>query len=410
MLKSIFCALTAVMLTISNAHCSEFMNKDTHFDDAADFGDVYGVVSFELRSPYTQHNVQSVLQNLARALVNASGKDQGNALLTIDLEGSDGNVAVKLSKPLLSVSWQNHKLLFFTTAKGMETVTVYNGTLLDNLRTDPQKNKWTVTISAKYTEDMSFDAKIFSNSVNLFANFVSGGPFISAATQTVVSQFSKLLEPPANTHNIENSDQITGEMQFINPGSIDGTAFKTADAKFAFPWPDGQQAYLSIRINFATRPTLFSHFIHDDAGGHFEGSFTPTSFLIQADQIVHLTGEKNLTDVLLAKSDKDSDDDKQAKEFVAKLLGGGKYEGSDVGDRCKHLLKFLGKFFSNRDMYAVYWAFLGSNSDKLSASSANSSRCVTDQKEELQRLHLDPAKILAQRADWPGSSTETVAH
>ena len=140
----------------------------------------------------------------------------------------------------------------------------------------------------------------------------------------MVNQFTKLLEPPANTHNIENSDQITGEMQFINPGNVDSTAFRTADAKFAFPWPDGQQAYLSIRITFATRPTLFSHFVHDDAGGHFEGSFTPTSFLIQADQVIFtFTGEKNLTDVLLAKSDKDSDDDKQAKEFVAKLLSGG---------------------------------------------------------------------------------------
>ena len=396
MLKIILSAFTAVLITVSSANCSEFINKDAHFDDAVDFGDVYGVVSFELKSPYTQHSVQNVLQNLARALVNASGKDKGNALLTIDLQGNDGNAAVKLSKPLLSVSWQDHKLLFFSVAKGVETVTVYNGTLLDHLRTDPQKNKWTVTISAKYTEDMSFDAKLLSDSVNLFSNFVSGGPFISEATQSVVNQFTKLLEPPANTHNIENSDQITGEMQFINPGNVDSTAFRTADAKFAFPWPDGQQAYLSIRITFATRPTLFSHFVHDDAGGHFEGSFTPTSFLIQADQVIHLTGEKNLTDVLLAKSDKDSDDDKQAKEFVAKLLSGGKYEGSDVGDRCKHLLKFLGKFFSNRDMYAVYWSFLGSNSDKLAASSASSSRCVTDQKDELQRLRLDPAKILAQ--------------
>jgi len=336
MLKIILSALTAVLITVSSANCSEFINKDAHFDDAVDFGDVYGVVSFELKSPYTQHSVQNVLQNLARALVNASGKDKGNALLTIDLQGNDGNAAVKLSKPLLSVSWQDHKLLFFSVAKGVETVTVYNGTLLDHLRTDPQKNKWTVTISAKYTEDMSFDAKLLSDSVNLFSNFVSGGPFISEATQSVVNQFTKLLEPPANTHNIENSDQITGEMQFINPGNVDSTAFRTADAKFAFPWPDGQQAYLSIRITFATRPTLFSHFVHDDAGGHFEGSFTPTSFLIQADQVIHLTGEKNLTDVLLAKSDKDSDDDKQAKEFVAKLLSGGKYEGSDVGDRCKH--------------------------------------------------------------------------
>ena len=398
MSRTIFCALTAVLISINGAHCSEFMNKDTHFDDTADFGDVYGVVSYELKSPYAQHSTRSVMQNLARALVNASGKDQGNALLTIDLQGSDGNAVVKLSKPLLSVSWRDRKLLFFTVAKGMETVTVYNGTLIDHLRTDPQKNKWTVTISAKYTEDLSFDAKIFSDSVNLFANFVSGGPFISAATQSVVNQFAKLFEPPANTHNIENSDQITGEMQFINPGNIDSAAFKNADARFTFPWPDGQQAYLSIRITFATRPTLFSHFVRDEAGGHFEGSFTPTSFLIQADQVVRITGEKNLTDVLLLKSDKDSDDDKQAKEFVGRLLSGGKYEGSDVGDRCKHLLKFLGKFFSNRDMYAVYWAFLGSNSDKLAASSPNSSRCVNDQKEVLQRLRLDPAKILPQTA------------
>ena len=162
MLKIILSALTAVLITVSSANCSEFINKDAHFDDAVDFGDVYGVVSFELKSPYTQHSVQNVLQNLARALVNASGKDKGNALLTIDLQGNDGNAAVKLSKPLLSVSWQDHKLLFFSVAKGVETVTVYNGTLLDHLRTDPQKNKWTVTISAKYTEDMSFDAKLLS--------------------------------------------------------------------------------------------------------------------------------------------------------------------------------------------------------------------------------------------------------
>jgi hypothetical protein len=64
MSKTILSALAVVLITVSGAHCSEFINKDAHFDDAVDFGDVYGVVSFELKSPYTQHSVQSVLKNL----------------------------------------------------------------------------------------------------------------------------------------------------------------------------------------------------------------------------------------------------------------------------------------------------------------------------------------------------------
>ena len=58
MSKIILSALTAMLITVSSANCSEFINKDARFDNTVDFGDVYGVVSFELKSPYTQQSVR----------------------------------------------------------------------------------------------------------------------------------------------------------------------------------------------------------------------------------------------------------------------------------------------------------------------------------------------------------------
>jgi hypothetical protein len=349
------------------------------------YDEVYGSISFQLgkpfkisgstRVPYQNSDLAflEAMKSLASTLNQMFGKTSGSYIVNIEISKGKDVVA---RAPILSLTSDVTKILFFEKTRDEFFGLIQEQTLREYIPVNPDNNKFMVKLEASHIESSSLDLGILKRLISLGGTFagVETLPIADTAT-TIVGSVEGVLKEIFDTDKKELS-QNSIEMAFIN-GTGDDRA-SAAEVVIATRFSYNDQDYtvnLPIRVNFNIQLTRLSARVRQD--GTFDGN-VPTS-IIEVTPLI--PGDKTVTLFEALRTSSNA----KVRAFLDELIEKGEVKTRNAGIGCRDLYRSLAHNLSQRDQAAFYYAFVRSYQAELK-SSQNGEGCMQEpMRSELSR-------------------------